>query len=56
MQEKSYANSYYDSDKLFAECVKRNMNSEANNIGVVVSQATYTLAWNSFLKYFSDFG
>ncbi len=51
MTEKPYVNSYYDSDKLFAECVKRNMNAEANTIGVVVSQVTYTLIWNSFLKY-----
>ena len=50
MTEKSYANSYYDSEKLFAECVKRNMNAESNTIGVVISQATYTQIWNSFLK------
>ena len=51
MTEKTYGNSYYDSEKLFAECVKRNMNAEPNTIGVVVSQATYTLVWNSFVKY-----
>ncbi len=50
MTEKTYANGYYDSERLFAECVKGNMNSEANTIGVVVSQATYTLVWNSFVK------
>eukprot|EP00829_Urostomides_striatus_P018636 TRINITY_DN6830_c0_g1_i1.p1 TRINITY_DN6830_c0_g1~~TRINITY_DN6830_c0_g1_i1.p1 ORF type:complete len:495 (-),score=139.57 TRINITY_DN6830_c0_g1_i1:15-1499(-) len=51
MTEKGYANSYYDSERLFAECVKRNMNPETNTVGVVISQSTYTVVWNSFMKW-----
>lgn len=46
--EKSSGLSYYDSDRLFTECVERNLRGNQNTIGTVISQATYAVCWSAF--------
>lgn len=46
--EKGY--SYFNCEKIFVECVKKAANPEVNAIGVVKSEATYSLVWSSFVK------
>ena len=51
MVDKPYANAYYDSEKLFAECVKKSMAADSKSVGKVISQPTYQIVWNAFIKW-----
>lgn len=51
MVDKAFTCNIYDTDRLFNECVERNMQGEPNIAGSVISQATYSVSWNSYVKW-----
>jgi hypothetical protein len=47
-------NSYFDIERLCNEAVERNFRGDPNSVGSVISQATYDMVWNTFVKWCQD--
>ena len=44
-------NSYFDIELLCNEAVERNFRGDPNAVGSVISQASYDLIWQTFVKW-----
>ena len=47
----SGGNTYFDIERLCNEAVDRNFRGDPNSVGSVISQATYDLVWQTFIKW-----
>jgi hypothetical protein len=51
MQKSAGGNCYFDIERLCNEAVDRNFRGDPNSVGSVISQATYDLVWQTFVKW-----
>jgi hypothetical protein len=54
MKQPRGGNSYFDIERLCNEAVERNFRGDPNSVGSVISQATYDMVWNTFVKWCHD--
>ena len=51
MKNSAGGNCYFDIERLCNEAVDRNFRGDPNSVGSVISQATYDLVWQTFVKW-----